>query len=70
MSFLYNLVGRVTISPCSTAQADVQLQDVDGDGSLTVNDGVHLLRYLYVGGPPPFGGAGCVSMPDCPSACP
>ena len=68
-SFLFNLTMRVTVAPCSTEAANIRLQDVDGDGVLTVNDAVYLLRYLFLAGAPPDAGVECQSIPGCLEAC-
>jgi hypothetical protein len=69
VSLLFNLVGQITITPCATAEGNLALQDVDGDGSLTVNDAVYLLRYLFLAGPPPDAGSECAPIQGCTFAC-
>jgi hypothetical protein len=45
------------------------LLDLDGDGSVTLSDGIYLLNYLFASGPPPALGTGCVEIAGCPAMC-
>jgi hypothetical protein len=67
--FLFGLAGLSVVTPCFTGASNLALQDIDGDGVLTVNDAVHLLRFLFLAGPPPEAGSACTPMPGCPRAC-
>ena len=44
-------------------------EDTDGDGQLTENDVVRLLRYFFLGDEPPAMGLGCTPIEGCPASC-
>lgn len=71
MSLLFNLFGPVTLQPCESEASNRELQhsDGDGDGQLTIVDGVRVLNYLYLAGEPPARGRDCVLISGCPGAC-
>ena len=67
LAYLFN---ADTTPPC------IQSADTNGDGGLSLSDGVYLLRYLFAGGTPPLApfeecgppGAGelsCDAFPAC-----
>lgn len=71
LGLLFNLFDPIEFSllPCETGASNRELQDADGDGVLTVNDALLLVRHLYLSGPPPEAGVGCVPIAGCPQAC-
>ena len=40
-----------------------------GDQSVDLPDAVHMLRYLFLEGPPPLLGTECVWIEGCPDVC-
>ena len=62
--------------PCDCPEAmDAEVNgavDANGSDGLNISDGGWLLRYLFVGGPPPVSGLDCMYIPQCPQniACP
>ena len=65
---LINLFGQPT-EPCHTEEGNRELQDTDGDGVLTQNDALRLLKYFFLGESPPVGGLECIPIPGCPGGC-
>ena len=68
---VFNLFGPLSnsVEPCESAQGNREIQDIDGDGVLTVNDALRVLKYLYLAGPPPHKGRRCAPMPGCSEVC-
>ena len=50
-------------------EANQTLMNLNGDASIDLTDAIHVLRYLFQGGPPPVGGASCLPIAGCPDAC-
>ena len=71
VALLFNLFDPESsgVEPCDSEAGNRELQDTDGDGVLTVNDALRLLRFLYVAGPPPDKGSDCTVIEGCPAAC-
>jgi hypothetical protein len=59
--------------PCEGATVrdggNLVLADSDGDGDVTLADGVYVLLYLFRAGPAPSLGVECVPVLGCPDAC-
>jgi hypothetical protein len=43
--------------------------DHNGDGALNLSDGIAMLNYLFLAGPPPTAGTDCVEVVGCPDVC-
>jgi hypothetical protein len=69
MGLLFTVTGQLVVAPCSTGSGNFVLHDIDGDGDLTVNDAIRVLRFLFLSGPPPDRGSECTPIPGCPDAC-
>ena len=67
--FLFNLFGLITLAPCPMPEGNLALQDSDGDGVLTQNDALRVLRYLFLTGPPPANGVECAPIAGCSENC-
>jgi len=65
-------LGPVTL-PCAGGTLEGAgnriLLDVEGDGAVDLTDGIYMLGYLFLSGPPPVLGTSCVPIAGCPSAC-
>jgi hypothetical protein len=70
---LRHLGGGFGPPPCKGGSAgeggNRTLFDVSGDGEVDLSDPIHLLVYLFQGGPPPALGTTCTPLRDCPDAC-
>ena len=58
--------------PCEgplTGGGNLPLLDANADASVDLTDAVHLLAYLFLGGPAHDLGPGCEPVADCPDAC-
>ena len=59
--------------PCGDGSArdaaNVGALDANGDRSLGISDPVHILTYLFSGGPPHATGTRCVSIDGCMAVC-
>jgi hypothetical protein len=55
--FGFLFTGTIAVLPCQIAC------DADGNGTLELTDGIRVLRFLFLGGPPPVGWVG--TTPTC-----
>jgi hypothetical protein len=59
----FNLLDRTApVPPCSAAQGNLAVGDVNGDATFNVSDIVYLARHLFTGGPPPVQGTECFAV--------
>jgi hypothetical protein len=61
-------VGGVPVQPCDEA-GSTKLLDADGNGELNITDAIHVLAFLFQGGPAHALGESCVPIAGCPDAC-
>ncbi len=68
------VLGLDTPLPCGDgtfdAPANQVILDINGDASVNLTDGVHLLLWMFQRGDPPALGTSCVPLVDCPDLCP
>lgn len=57
--------GGLGDSPQDGSQPSVRNGDLDGDGRLTITDGIRYVQFLFIGGPPPAEVV-CLSESDGP----
>ena len=66
-------LGRPERLPCGTGEVsdpgNAVLLDLNGDTRVDLADGIHLLIYLFQGGPQPAGGTECRPIEGCEQAC-
>jgi hypothetical protein len=55
--------------PCETSEGNGMLLDVDGNQEVNVTDAIYLMRYVFLRGPDPLLGVGCVPLPGCATTC-
>ncbi|HVR75825.1 MAG TPA: PKD domain-containing protein, partial [Planctomycetota bacterium] len=65
--------GSLEALPCEGGtlldSGNLSLLDADASASVNITDAVYTLNYLFLGGPPPVLGTGCVRIAGCPDAC-
>lgn len=62
-------LGQGELPACEPA-GGLSLLDANGDGELDLSDALYMLRESFLAGPPHVLGRSCVSLQDCPRACP
>ena len=50
-------------------RGNLVLLDVNGDAKFDLSDAIYPLAYLFVDGPRPVLGTGCILIPGGPNAC-
>ena len=71
------LLGQLFLSPdggppCGaelSAAGNVELLNANGDEGLDLSDAVYFLTFLFLGGPAPAAGTGCIEIEGCPNLC-
>ena len=65
--------GTLPKLPCGdgtpTDPGNVMLLDSNGDQTVDTADAVHNLTYIFLNGPEPAQGRGCIGIAGCPDIC-